>query len=263
MPYRTLNAEHIVKTLRRLCARIDERFPDRGLAAVAAELLSIAEKDAGKAHKITRPYVWVRVSVAAVLVIGVIAQALIVRSVRVNLGVDLDALELFQGIEAALNTLILMGAGVFFLTTLEERIKRRRALDDLHEVRSLAHVIDMHQLTKDPTAILNAGARTASSPIREMTEFQLTRYLDYCAEMLSLTGKLAALYAQNTRDAVVIQAVNEIETLTTSLAGKIWQKIVIIQNGAIEAAETARAAAPAVGAVEADGAPDAPDAPAV
>jgi hypothetical protein len=61
-----------------------------------------------------------------------------------------------------------------------------------------------------------------------MTEFELTRYLDYCAEMLALIGKLAALYAENVRDTVVATAVNDIETLTSSLARKIWQKIMIL-----------------------------------
>ena len=44
----------------------------------------------------------------------------------------------------------------------------------------------------------------------------MTRYLDYCSEMLSLTNKLAALYAQYLPDAVVIDAVNDIEQLTTN-----------------------------------------------
>ena len=46
--------------------------------------------------------------------------------------------------------------------------------------------------------------------------------------MLSLTSKLAALYAQNLPDPVVIDAVNEIESLTTNLSQKIWQKITIV-----------------------------------
>lgn len=48
--------------------------------------------------------------------------------------------------------------------------------------------------------------------------------------MLSLTGKLAALYMQNMRDPVIIEAVNEIEDLTTSLSRKIWQKIMILNQ---------------------------------
>jgi hypothetical protein len=63
-----------------------------------------------------------------------------------------------------------------------------------------------------------------------MSQFELIRYLDYCTEMLSLTGKLAALYMQNMRDPVIIEAVNEIEDLTTGLSRKIWQKIMILNQ---------------------------------
>ena len=45
--------------------------------------------------------------------------------------------------------------------------------------------------------------------------------------MLSLTSKLAAVYAQNLPDSVVIDAVYDIESLTTNLSQKIWQKITI------------------------------------
>ena len=48
-----------------------------------------------------------------------------------------------------------------------------------------------------------------SSPERLLTGTQLGRYLDYCSELLSLTSKLAALYAQNLPDPVVIDALSE------------------------------------------------------
>jgi hypothetical protein len=86
----------------------------------------------------------------------------------------------------------------------------------------------MHQLTKDPSQYIAGATETASSPARTMTAFELTRYLNYCSEMLSLTNKLAAVYAQHLPDSVVIEAVNDIETLTTNLSSKIWQKITII-----------------------------------
>lgn len=63
-----------------------------------------------------------------------------------------------------------------------------------------------------------------------MSEFQLSRYLDYCAEMLALIAKLAALYANRSHDEVVIAAVNEVETLTSNLGRKIWQKIMILSQ---------------------------------
>jgi hypothetical protein len=133
-----------------------------------------------------------------------------------------------QGVEAAANIVVLVGALLFFLISLETRHKRNRSLRDLHTLRSIAHVIDMHQLTKDPSQYIAGAIGTASSPKRSMTPFELTRYLNYCSEMLSLTNKLAALYAQNLPDTVVIDAVNDIEELTTNLSSKIWQKITII-----------------------------------
>ena len=65
---------------------------------------------------------------------------------------------------------------------------------------------------------------TISSP------YELKRYLDYCSEMLSLCGKIAAVYAQNFHDPVALNAVNEIENLATGLSHKIWQKIMILAD---------------------------------
>ena len=48
--------------------------------------------------------------------------------------------------------------------------------------------------------------------------------------MLSLIGKLAALYAQSLPDPATIAAVNDIEQLTANLSQKIWQKISIVEN---------------------------------
>ncbi|MGC1177482.1 MAG: hypothetical protein WA884_00180 [Methyloceanibacter sp.] len=65
-------------------------------------------------------------------------------------------------------------------------------------------------------------------------------HLNARIEMPSLTGKVAALYAQDFDDAVVIEAVNDIEMLATNLNRKIWQKIAILQS-AIQDAEGAGA----------------------
>lgn len=71
-----------------------------------------------------------------------------------------DVFTVFEGVEAGLNIVILTAVAIFTLTRVEERLKRSLALDDLHELRSIAHVIDMHQLTKDPTALLRLGPST-------------------------------------------------------------------------------------------------------
>jgi len=40
--------------------------------------------------------------------------------------------------------LIVVGAGIIFLVTLGIRIRRVRALKAIHELRSIAHLIDQH-----------------------------------------------------------------------------------------------------------------------
>ena|SRR5688572_22096943 len=230
--YQALDPDKIIATLQHLQQRIDQRFPNSGLGRVCGELIQTAGATSARAAQLTAPNWPLRVAVGAVLVLGVIAQIaaakfLHLEEVETNLG-------LLQTLEAAVNLLILFGGAAWFMVTLEERLKRQRALDALHELRSFAHVIDMHQLTKDPTLIVQERA-----PPKPMSKFALTRYLDYCAEMLALIGKLAALYADRMRDAVVIEGVTEIETLTTDLSRKIWQKIMII--GTIEDVEPAAA----------------------
>ena len=80
----------------------------------------------------------------------------------------------------------------------------------------------MHQLTKDPEWVLARGQETGILPPRQMSRFELSRYLDYCSEMLSLAGKIAALYIQRFDDPVALAAVNEVEALTSGLSRKIW-----------------------------------------
>jgi hypothetical protein len=88
----------------------------------------------------------------------------------------------------------------------------------------------MHQLTKDPERLFGTYRGTDHSPKETMSPLQLGRYLDYCTEMLSLTGKIAALYIDQYDDSEVVAAVGEIEQLCTGLSRKIWQKIMILNR---------------------------------
>ncbi len=226
--YSALSADSILTTLARLGDRVRERFPDRGLAGVCAELDRIARVHVKRVGEVSKPHLLLRGLVALVLLAGLLMAGFGIEQKVRQLMIGPDVIG-FEGIEAIANILILMGAAVWFLLNLEARIKRAQTLASLHELRSIAHVIDMHQLTKDPASLLGAG-RTASSPERDLSPTDLMRYLDYCTELLSLIGKLAALYMQGVRDEVVIHTVNDIEGLTTNLSSKIWQKIMIIRS---------------------------------
>ncbi|MBO0758945.1 MAG: hypothetical protein J2P54_24125 [Bradyrhizobiaceae bacterium] len=232
MSYRQLNASDIVKTIRILEQRIRERFPGSGLAAVCHELGEVGETTQRRARAIAVPNLWLRTLIYVSIIAGVVGLAYTVRILTqsTNLQVGTEVFGFFQGIDALMHIVVVVGAALFFAISLDDRIKRRYALSDLHVFRSIAHVIDMHQLTKDPSIVLGHYHATTTSPKRVMNRFELTRYLDYCSEMLSLTGKLAALYAQSMPDSVVIDAVNDIESLAANLSAKIWQKITILDS---------------------------------
>jgi hypothetical protein len=65
---------------------------------------------------------------------------------------------------------------------------------------------------------------------RRLTPFQLTRYLDYCADALALISKIGALYSENFQDPVLLDAVDDLEDLTSGLSQKIWQKIMLLER---------------------------------
>ena len=134
-------------------------------------------------------------------------------------------------IESSVNDLVFAGLAVFFLFTFPERLERGHLLDLLHRLRSLAHVIDMHQLTKDPERLKSGYRETTASPDVRLDRQQMEAYLDYCSELLSLTGKAAALCAEKSRDSVVLTTVSTLETLTNDMSRKIWQKIQLLPAG--------------------------------
>jgi hypothetical protein len=227
--YRQLAEPEIVATLVRLQDRIGERFPGSGLGRVAAELLGFARECAPLFDYLGRPLWAIRIGVGIVLVgiAGMLGAILL--TVRPPAGVG-GFPEFLQTSEAALSVLVFLSAVVLFLATLESRLKRARALRSLHELRSLAHVVDMHQLTKDPERIGSPAADTPSSPQRTLGPAELGRYLDYCSELLSLISKVAALHVQQFNDPQTLAAVNDIESLASGLSSKIWQKITLLDR---------------------------------
>ena len=230
--YRSLNPDHIVRTIIQLHDRIEERFPGSGLSKVAAELQQIGGEAVARTEWISKPLLPLRVAMGALVALLVAVVSLALTTLNVTRMWESFA-EFVQAVDAGINDIVFIGIAIFFLMTLEARIKRKRALKAIHELRSLAHIIDMHQLTKDPEIVLRGGPATHSSPKRTMTTFEMSRYLDYCSEMLSLIGKVAALYVQRFQDPVALSAVDQIEDLTTSLSRKVWQKIMLITQGEI------------------------------
>ncbi len=232
--YRRIDPSAVHDTVVRLEARIAARFPEAGLRQVALELIDVSADATRRIRSIRRRSVGVRL--VSWLLAAAVLGILLTIPFTLRMGRVETLADAIQNLDAALSSSFFIGACILFLLTLESRLRRGRTMEAIHELRALAHVVDMHQLTKDPTMLLNVDTQPSpvstspQSPPRTYTPFELTRYLDYCSEMLALISKLAVLYVQDSADAETFGMVDDIEDLTNGLSRKIWQKIMLIQR---------------------------------
>ena len=257
--YRRIHPGAVHETILALEARIAAYFPQSGLRKVAHELIAVSGDTTGRIVRIRRRSTAVRV-IAWVLCI-VIGVILLTIPFTLRPGKVETLADAVQVLEAALSASFFIGACVLFLLTWESRMRHQRTMEAIHELRAMAHVVDMHQLTKDPPMLLGMDSTphaamcgapptparmepssgiqptpSGANPVplapatRTYTPFELQRYLDYCTEMLALISKVAVLYVQDTTDPQTIAVIDEIEELTNGLTRKIWQKIILIQR---------------------------------
>lgn len=226
--FRRLDAQKIIETVQALQGRIASRFPGSGLANVVAELSRVAQEAVTRTEWIQKPHIPLR-CVAGALSLAILAllagMVLHIRQFQFS-----EYTNFIQALEASISSVVFIGAAIIFMVSWENRIKRRRALSAIHELRALAHIIDMHQLTKDPESYFNPSKASTTPARRSMTPFELNRYLDYCSEALALISKIAALYVQNFQDPVLLDAVDDMEDLTAGFSRKIWQKLTILES---------------------------------
>lgn len=228
--YRQLNADKIVATSRMLERRVALRFAGSGLSELARELVALAESAAEVARWLEAPHRIVRVAVGLglVLIVAAAGGALWALDLRREAFASLS--DLAQGLEALIGDVVFLCVGAFFLLSTETRLKRRRALSLVRELRAMAHIIDLHQLSKDPELLRDASDEPPGTADTDLSPVELARYLNYSSELLSLLSKLAALLVQGFDDPVTLAAVDEIEDLAGGMSHKIWQKITIIEH---------------------------------
>lgn len=227
-----LDPRELTKTVSTLRDRIVSRFPDSDLGKVAAELVTVAGATEARSAEIGRPHRALRALVATIVLAGLAGGIALGRALRIR-SEDPTWSELLQGTEAAVAGLVIVGGAIVFLVSLEHRFKRRRAIRALYELRSLAHIVDLHQLAKDPSLPPPGSASEAAvadRPSHGLRPYEMSRYLDFCSEMLSIIAKIGALYVEHLEDPVVLEAADSVEDLTTGLSRKIWQKIAMIDR---------------------------------
>jgi hypothetical protein len=243
-----LEAEAVREVVVELEARIAARFPKRGLRQVAADLailIDAVETGANSTQvrvriaRLASRVVMALVLAGTLVVIGFAFKDAALGDHRVR-----STLDLLPLIETVINDVVFAGIAVFFLYSFPERVQRGRLLNLLHQLRSTAHIIDMHQLTKDPEQLKRSFVPSTASKPLELNRDEMERYLDYCSELLALVGKTAALCAEESRDDVVLDTVSTIETLCVGISRKIWQKISNLPSSEDAVAPRARSAEP-------------------
>lgn len=226
--FQRLDHAAVRRSAANLQRRVEARFPERSLWEVGAELVALVDEvgsDEGDSRRRVRA-ARVASRVGMVLVLLFFGGAIGMAATEIAASPDsLTVLDWLPLIETIINDVVFGGIAVFFLYTVPERMERARVLRVLHRLRSLAHVIDMHQLTKVPER-LHQGSRDDGG--LGLTRDEFTIYLHQCSEMLSLVGKTAALFGEETTDGEILDAVGGIETLTSDMARKVWQKIALI-----------------------------------
>ena len=229
MSHSTLNSKKILKTITIMKMRIEERFPGSGLGRVCGELREVAQQTNETIENIQQKRYGYRFLVFLFVLALLWIAYLGLSQLRTTRG-NITLIDMVQVLDAAFNIILLIGGAVLFLVSIENRTKRRKVIQAVNELRSLAHVVDSHQLTKDPCYLDQHVIRTTHSPERNMNSFQLRRYLDYCSEMLSLISKVGFLYVQDYHDPCAMEAVNDLDDLANGLSRKIWQKIMTIKK---------------------------------
>jgi hypothetical protein len=237
---RQLREDKLLDTIGKIRDRIAERFPDSGLSQIAAEVVEITRESVVRAKAIGETNWWLRGGLILLVVIAGAGVGAYVQSQTGDFSPWRRVLHFLD--EAKGSAAILTAAGVF-LVTLETRLKRRRAVQAVHELRAVAHIIDMHQLAKDPDR-LHHPTQPVNVAGRPMDADAMGRYLHYCTELLAVLSKIGQLYVQDFPDTGALAAVDHFEGLTVGLSGKIWQKLMILDRIRSDAEEAPSVTAP-------------------
>ena len=171
----SLEHARLVKLLQEQMAHIEKRFGDRGLYDVSKKVYDSFERAPKITREILKPNYWIRIVVVFLAVLMLLTIVMGFSQLNFGLG---DGWSVLEGIEAGISTLVYSGIAIIFLVSLEIRQRRQRTLKALQELRALAHVLDMHQMNKDPEQLVFTAELSDEGAESVMSPFLLERYLD-------------------------------------------------------------------------------------
>jgi hypothetical protein len=212
-----LDPAKIVETAENLAHRVGESLPGSTLASLAIELAAIARKTDERARQARRPIYAIRVG--SLLSISSTLVGLWYLAGHIHTRWEFGTItEVFEATDAGFNLLVLLGGVLWFFLTIESRIKRKKALNSIEELREFIHVIDVTQLYYTPDLYKADPASSHSSLNLDYT------YLLFCTQMLGVINNLAPLYSRGAAGDSIFRAVSDVETLANAITAKLLSK---------------------------------------
>jgi hypothetical protein len=216
-PEHRLDASKIVVTAKNLAADIEARLSGSTLAGLAQELVGIAVSTGERGRSSRRPIYPIRV-VSAMAIVSMIAPLwYLARHIHARWEFG-TITEVFEGFHAGFELLALLLGAIWFCISLEARIKRKKALGFIEELREFIHVIDITQLYFSPDLFRSRlGVASGSLPIDET-------YLLYCTQMLAVISNLSSLYTRGVTGDPILRAASDVEMLAIAISTKHLSK---------------------------------------
>jgi hypothetical protein len=217
-----LDPAKIIQTAENLARRVSSRFPESNLAGLAADLAEIARETDERARQARQPIPLVRTAGGLAGLLGVWGLWFLVGRIQthlVNANLEFDSItDLFEAADAGFNILIALAGALWFLVTIEARVKRKQALEHIGELLEFIQLIDVTQLYYTPELY-----KSNLPPDSAQSRFDHT-YLLFCNEMLGVIGNLAPLYTRGNMDDAVWRATSDVVTLVNAIEGRLFAK---------------------------------------
>lgn len=212
-----------------LADRIHERFPGRGIDRhahwFAAHAAGVAAEGPLRLDSRLR---WLVSGAGAVVAFLLLFSPIYVWKQRLDV---FDGVATYlQSLDAFITVLAATVAGRVTWIAYVGYWERQKVLPKLNALRSFAHVTDMLQLSKSPVRVLFPATSRAGWDDDHPDAVSMSAYLAFCAELHSMTAKVAALYGEWTNDATVMVAIDDVEDLCGSLEHKSTQKILLLEQ---------------------------------
>jgi len=206
-----------METAENLASDIGEKLPGSSLAGLAVELAQIAHATVERARQARNPIYAIRVVSLLAICASLLGLWYLLDHIHTRWEFG-TITEVFEAADAGFNLLVLLAGALWFLITFENRIKRKRALESIEELREFIHVIDVTQLFYTPLVYSPdpAAARTSVT-------FDYTYFL-YCTQMLAVISNLAPLYTRGAAGDSILRAASEVEMLANAITAKLLSK---------------------------------------